>query len=103
MPVPADAIRHHVPPSNEFTVTRMCVLVAMLRRTHDRLVSHPLPEDAPRQLRNQLQRIGLEWPSDGYRCITYRVARRGVMANHKRVLWMMRTDSHGYEATSDAL
>jgi hypothetical protein len=38
----------------------MYMLVAMLRRTYDRLVSRPPPEDVPRQLRDQLQRISLE-------------------------------------------
>jgi transposase InsO family protein len=52
--------------------------------------------DAPHpdsELRDRIQRIALEWPSYGYRRITAELHRRGVEANHKRVLRLMREDN----------
>ena len=45
------------------------------------------------ELRDQMQRIALEWPSYGYRRITHELGRRGFAVNHKRVLRMMREDN----------
>jgi transposase InsO family protein len=45
------------------------------------------------ELRDQMQRIALEWPSYGYRRITHELGRRGFDVNHKRVLRMMREDN----------
>jgi putative transposase len=45
------------------------------------------------RLRDQIQRIALEMPSYGYRPITRELARRGIKANHKRVLRLMREDN----------
>ncbi len=55
---------------------------------------------APRQatpvemeLRDQMQRIALEWPAYGYRRVTVELQRRGFEVNHQRVLRMMRADN----------
>jgi transposase InsO family protein len=45
------------------------------------------------RLRDSIQRIALEMPSYGYRPITRELARRGIKANHKRVLRLMREDN----------
>jgi transposase InsO family protein len=44
-------------------------------------------------LRDAVQRVALEWPSYGYRRITAELHRRGVVANHKRVLRLMHEDN----------
>jgi len=44
-------------------------------------------------LRDEIQRIALEWPCYGWRRITAELRRRGWTANHKRVLRMMREDN----------
>lgn len=44
-------------------------------------------------LRDAIQRIALEMPSYGYRTITRELRRRGFVANHKRVLRLMREDN----------
>ncbi len=44
-------------------------------------------------LRDEIQRIALQWPCYGWRRITAELRRRGWMANHKRVLRMMREDN----------
>jgi len=45
------------------------------------------------ELRDQLQRVALEWPAYGYRRITFELRRRGFEVNHKRALRMMREDN----------
>ena len=45
------------------------------------------------ELRGQIQKIALEMRSYGYRPITKELHRRGVRANHKRVLRLMRADN----------
>jgi transposase InsO family protein len=44
------------------------------------------------ELRDQMQKIALEWPAYGYRRITAEMHRRGFEVNHKCVLRMMRED-----------
>ena len=45
------------------------------------------------EIRDEMQRIALEWPVYGYRRITPELHRRGFTVNHKRVLRMMREDN----------
>jgi putative transposase len=45
------------------------------------------------ELRGQIQSIALEMRSYGYRPITKELHRRGVQANHKRVLRLLREDN----------
>lgn len=63
------------------------------RATHYRhRVGAPQP-DPDAELRDHIQRVALDWPCYGYRRITAELHRRGVAANHKRVLRLMREDS----------
>jgi transposase InsO family protein len=45
------------------------------------------------EVRDALQKVGLEWPPYGYRRITRELQRRGFEINHKHVLRMMREDN----------
>lgn len=45
------------------------------------------------ELRDQMQKVALEWPAYGYRRITQELQQRGFEVNHKRVLRMMREDN----------
>jgi transposase InsO family protein len=60
------------------------------------------------ELRGQIQSIALEMRSYGYRPITKELHRRGVIANHKRVLRLMRADNllclrrHAFVRTTDS-
>lgn len=45
------------------------------------------------ELRDQIQRVALEFPSYGYRRITAELKRRGWVVNRKRVLRLMRQDN----------
>ena len=55
---------------------------------------------APRQatpveveLRDEMQKVAVEWPAYGYRRIAHELQNRGFQVNHKRVLRMMREDN----------
>jgi transposase InsO family protein len=45
------------------------------------------------ELRDEMQKVALEWPAYGYRRITRELQQRGFAVNHKRVLRMMREDN----------
>lgn len=45
------------------------------------------------ELRDEMQKIALEWPAYGYRRITIELENRGFLINHKRVLRMLREDN----------
>ena len=49
--------------------------------------------DADIDLRDEIQKIALEWPCYGWRRVTAELHRRGWEANHKRVLRIMREDN----------
>jgi transposase InsO family protein len=44
------------------------------------------------EIRDEMQKIAVEWPAYGYRRITAELRQRGFEVNHKRVLRMMRED-----------
>jgi transposase InsO family protein len=67
--------------------------LALSRATYYRHLSSPVPADPDMELRDAIQRVALEWPQYGYRCITAQLHRQGVGANHKRVLRLMREDN----------
>ena len=45
------------------------------------------------EIRDQMQKIALEWPTYGYRRMTIELQRRGFDVQYKRVLRMMREDN----------
>ena len=45
------------------------------------------------ELRDEMQKIAVEWPTYGYRRMTGELQHRGWAVNHKRVLRMMREDN----------
>jgi putative transposase len=45
------------------------------------------------ELRDEMQKVVLEWPAYAYRRITRELQERGFRVNHKRVLRMMRKDN----------
>lgn len=55
---------------------------------------HAAPAEAPDlELRDQIQRIALEWPCYGWRRVRAELRRRGWTVNHKRVRRIMREDN----------
>jgi transposase InsO family protein len=74
-------------------VQRLCVLAQVSRAGLYRWRHAPPAEDADIDLRDEIQRIALEWPCYGWRRVTAELRRRGWTVNHKRVRRIMREDN----------
>lgn len=74
-------------------VVSLCGTLELSRATHYRHLATPPPADPDMELRDQIQRVALEWPQYGYRRITAELHRQGVEVNHKRVLRLMGEDN----------
>jgi len=72
---------------------RLCALAAVSRAGFYRWRHAPSAVDADLDLRDQIQRIALEWPCYGWRRVTAELGRRGTTVNHKRVRRLMREDN----------
>src|SRR5437868_4557144 len=74
------------------SVRRMCELAQLSRSNYYRALKRPPHRKAEveSELSEQVEEIALEWPSYGYRRIQKEMSRRGQLANHKRVLRLMR-------------
>ena len=75
------------------TVERMCQLAQLSRAGFYRLVPRPAGLDPDMELRDELQRVALEFPSYGWPRMTAELRRRGWAVNHKRVYRLMREDN----------
>jgi putative transposase len=74
-------------------VERLCALAQVSRAGFYRWRHAPEAEDADIDLRDEIQRIALEWPCYGWRRVTAELRRRGWTVNHKRVRRIMREDN----------
>lgn len=72
---------------------RLCGLAAVSRAGFYRWQHAPPAADADLDLRDEIQRIALEWPCYGWRRVTAELHHRGWVVNHKRVLRLMREDN----------
>ena len=72
---------------------RLCALATVSRAGFYRWRHEPPAQDADIDLRDQIQRIALEWPCYGWRRVTAELRRRGWKVNHKRVRRIMREDN----------
>lgn len=72
---------------------RLCALGGVSRAGFYRWRHAPPEEDRDLDLRDEIQRIALEWPCYGWRRITAELRRRGWQVNHKRVRRIMREDN----------
>jgi putative transposase len=74
-------------------VNALCQMTGLHRASFYRwrAPGHATPVEM--ELRDQMQRVALEWPAYGYRRITAELQQRGLAINHKRVLRMMREDN----------
>jgi putative transposase len=79
--------------STPIPVQRLCVLAQVSRAGFYRWRHAPPAADADIDLRDEIQRIALEWPCYGWRRMTAELRRRGWTVNHKRVRRMMREDN----------
>jgi transposase InsO family protein len=74
-------------------VERLCALAQVSRAGFYRWRHAPEAQDAEMDLRDEIQRIALEWPCYGWRRVTAELRRCGRTVNHKRVRRIMREDN----------
>jgi len=72
---------------------RLCALGQVSRAGFYRWRHAGPPEDADLDLRDEIQRVALEFPCYGWRRVTAELRRRGWTANHKRVRRILREDN----------
>jgi len=75
------------------TLHELCALTGVSRAGFYRWRRRPEAVAADLDLRDEIQRIALEWPCYGRRRIPAELQRRGWRANHKRVWRIMREDN----------
>jgi putative transposase len=75
------------------SVTRMCEVAGISRAGYYRFLDPEKPAAADLDLRDEMQKIALEWPSYGSRRITEELKARGWEVNRKRVRRLMREDN----------
>ena len=74
-------------------LTGLCRLTEVSRAGFYRWRGDSPREDADMELRDQIQRIAVEWPCYGSRRITRELRQRGRRANRKKVQRLMREDN----------
>ena len=80
-------------PQGELTVERMCALSGVNRAGYYRHWKRSVPRQEETAVRDAIQRIALSNRRYGYRRIAAQLRRGGLVANHKRVLRLMRRDN----------
>jgi len=80
-------------PQGELTVERMCALAGVSRAGYYRHLRASLPRQEETVVRDTIQRVSLAHRRYGYRRIAAQLRRDGLVANHKRVLRLMRQDN----------
>ena len=80
-------------PQGELTIEGMCVLARVSRAGYYRHWKASAPRQEETAVRDAIQRVALENRHYGYRRIAQELLDRGLVANHKRVLRLMRRDN----------
>ena len=71
----------------------LCATAGISRASYYRSLGVRTAAGEQMAVRDEMQKIALEFPAYGYRRITPELRRRGHVANHKRVLRLMRADN----------
>ena len=74
---------HHEHP--ELSIERLCELFGVSRSWYYERSSRPESTAEETALREQIERLILEFGGYGYRRVTHALAREGMVVNHKRV------------------
>ena len=80
-------------PQGELSIERMCILARVSRAGYYRRWKASMPRQEETEVRDAIQRIVLANRRYGYRRIAAQLRRDGLVANHKRVLRLMRRDN----------
>ena len=68
----------------ELTIGRMCALAGVSRAGYYREWAASAPREEETAIRDMVQRVALAEPHCGYRRVTVKLRRAGVVVNHKR-------------------
>ena len=82
---------HHEHP--ELAIERLCELFDVSRSWYYERGSKPESDASETALRDEIERIILEFSGYGYRRVTHALSRQGWRVNHKHVLRIMREES----------
>jgi transposase InsO family protein len=82
-----------LPSESSLPLVAQLQALGLSRATYYRHLVNPPVTDPDIDLRDAIQRLALQWPQYGYRCITKELHRQGNIVNHKRVLRLMREDN----------
>jgi putative transposase len=80
-------------PQGDLTRERMCALASVSRAGYYRHWLNSAPRQEETSVRDQIQCIALKHRFYGYRRIAVELRKQGFVANHKRVLRLMRQDN----------
>ena len=90
----ASTKRSEMPLQGSLSVERMCQLAQVSRAGYYRHLRGRAPMEEDMTLRSAIQQIVLENRDQyGYRRVTLQLRRQGMIANHKRVIRLMREDN----------
>jgi transposase InsO family protein len=90
------------------SIEEACRTAQVSRAGYYRYFDEHAPRQAETELRDRIQRVALENRFYGYRRVAAELRRQGVVANHKRVLRVMREDNllslrkHRFMVTTDS-
>jgi len=87
-----EIINQELATSSTLSVSQMCSALALCRAEYYRHANSVAQAEPDLELRRAIQAIAADMPAYGYRRVTAQLARNGVVANHKRVLQLMRKD-----------
>lgn len=83
-----------MPLQGNLGIERMCQLAQVSRAGYYRYLQEKTPVEEDMELRSAIQQIVLEHRRRyGYRRVSAELRRRGMLANHKRVVRIMREDN----------
>lgn len=82
---------------NHLSIDRMCECLSVSRSSYyewDNRIQLPDQQDPyEMDIRNEIQKIAIEFPCYGYRRVTMELRRRDYKTNHKHVLRIMEADN----------
>ena len=77
----------------DLSLVHLCDLLGVSRSWYYAQINQPDQDEQDIALRDEIERIILEFPGYGYRRVTRALARRGWIINHKHVLRIMQEES----------
>lgn len=78
---------------NGLSISRACSTLGVSRSGYNKWLGRKQSSNQEIELRNEIQKIAVDFPRYGYRRITKELQRRGFKVNHKRILRIMREDN----------